>query len=172
MSSKKASEPVIVINNREGADSVFAEYAGALDAITVAEALLQRKIDRLRLAHSKRVAGHLASLKQCGEALEAWAETKPKDFGEKRSIDFINGRVGVRTGNRTLGLLSKIKWEDVLAKVKELFPRYVVKKESVDRDQILKDSGGDKPLLEAKELSALGVKVVQEERFYIEVKKL
>lgn len=104
------------------------------------------------------------------EALDAklvlaqdWAEHNPAEFGKLKSIEFVNGVVGFRTGQPKLVKLAGWTWEKILEAVARVLPDYVRVKQEVDRERILADRETLTPLLKE-----IGVKVEQDEAFYVE----
>ncbi len=112
-------------------------------------------------------------------ALEQWSEGVRGEWGEKKSLELVHGTIGFRTGQRQLVPLAKMNWLKVLQNlIAKKFRKYVRTKLDVDRAKILKDSqetdheegGISEPVLSKEVLSELGLKVVQEESFYVDLK--
>lgn len=114
-------------------------------------------------------------------ALELWAwaaNGAGTEFTEKRSLDLSSGRVGFRAGGKSLGLLDRQTWDKVLAYLrtaaKGKWKAFIRTKLEVDKSGILKSAATfvDAPNhLSKEDLSAMGVKVEQEESFYVELKE-
>jgi len=107
------------------------------------------------------------------DALKAWAEANPEEFPKgRKSISFISGILGFRTGTPACKLFSRaFTWD----RVKQLLNcatgwasclRCVTE---VDKEEIIarRAHAPDKAEF-AHELKRLGLKVTQEEIFYIE----
>lgn len=95
-----------------------------------------------------------------------WAEANPEEFKGMRSVELAHGIVGWRTGQPALKPLGGWTWDRVLAKLKD-FPHllgYVRAKEEVNKQALL----GNREALGRETLRAIGVRVVQEESFYVE----
>lgn len=92
-----------------------------------------------------------------------WAERHPDQFGTKKSIAFVHGTVGFRTGTPKLKTLRGFTWLKVLEVLRKSAPEYIRRKEEPDREKIISHAEhlGD-------ELKTFGVKVVQEESFYVD----
>lgn len=121
-------------------------YATATGGLTEKRKLIAAEIARFYRAHRKEVE---------------------KDG--KRSIDLTYGRLGMRKGNPVLKRLPKWKWEDVTVAIKEEFAkrrdllRILIKtKESLNKQAI-------KSKLLVADLSKIGLKVQQQDEFFIEV---
>lgn len=103
------------------------------------------------------------------DALEQWAWTAQREeFAEKRSMDLLHGTIGFRWAKPKLATLARITWDKALEKIKALRPEFVRVKEEVNKELILQQAADE--LINAGGLSAMGLKVVQEESFYIDLK--
>lgn len=97
---------------------------------------------------------------------QLWAEANREQFAKKKSLELTHGKIGFRTGNRALHLLSrKWNWKKVLealqnSRFSRVFVRTVLE---VDKETILADRA-----VTAAELETVGVKVVQEDSFFVE----
>jgi phage host-nuclease inhibitor protein Gam len=107
------------------------------------------------------------------DALRVWLETHPEELPKgRKSLELTSGILGFRTGTPKLALLSRaFNWERVLSLVAQICPHYVRAKQEVDKDAML----GDYSTSTAREVTAdkfrrVGVKVVQDETFFIEPK--
>lgn len=87
-------------------------------------------------------------------------------FGERRSMETLFGKLGFRKNTPSLKCLKGIKWEDVVANLKELLPGYVRTVEETDKEKLLADREKEEV---AGKLTAIGVKVEQEDKFYIDL---
>jgi phage host-nuclease inhibitor protein Gam len=117
-------------------------------------------------------------LQQLTERVKVWADGNPEEFGGKRSIDTTHGTLGWRMGQWQCAALAGWIWartkktkkgaKVILDKIKELtaMKDYIRVKEEVDKDAIIADRG----VLTAEALSTIGVRVFQEESFYVEPK--
>ena len=102
-------------------------------------------------------------------ALRAWAEANPDVFPKNRkSLDLNSGVLGFRTGTPKLALLSRAwTWAKVIAAVQDAgFAFFVRTKEELDKDAIIAEVRAGRSGLATQ----IGVKVVQDESFFIEPK--
>lgn len=105
------------------------------------------------------------------DTLRAWAEANPETFPKgSKSLTLVAGTLGFRTGTPKLALLSRaFNWDLVLAMVKQFWPSFIRTEEAVDKQGLLGlHSQAEDKLASDAELRRLGLKVVQEESFYIE----
>ena len=93
---------------------------------------------------------------------------KAELFGRRRSIGTVNGTVGFRLGTPRLKTGQDSNWNKVLATLKEKLPAYIRISEEPAKDQLLADRHKEDV---APVLMEVGVRVVQDELFYIESKK-
>jgi phage host-nuclease inhibitor protein Gam len=102
------------------------------------------------------------------ETLATWAESNPTEFNGKKSLECLHGTCGWRIGQPTLKTLSGWTWDKVMASCLELedCEHYVRTKQEVDKRAILcmRDKLGEAVLKE------MGVRVVQDEPFFVEPK--
>ena len=98
----------------------------------------------------------------------AWAEANPDAFGKLRSIDMVHGVVGWRTNTPSLKTLSGWTWDRVLERLKGLPSMfgYVRAKEEVNKQALL----NDRDEIGADELRAIGLRVIQEDEFFVDPK--
>ena len=130
--------------------------------------------DELTLLHDGEIAAvdqryeePMALLKEQLDAkmllAEDWAEHNPSEFGVRKSIEFVNGVIGFRTGQPKLVKLAGWTWDRILEAVQRLLPDYVRVKHEVDRERLIADRETIAPLLRE-----IGVKVEQDESFFVE----
>lgn len=118
----------------------------------------------------ERYAYGLGQLKKELEAkvarVQSWALANPEEFGKRKSIEFTHGTVGFRTGTPKLALLNrKWNWEKALERVEALLPNFIRSKPEIDKEAILAQR--DEEVLQFA-IEECGMKVVQDESFYVE----
>ena len=134
------------------------------------------KLDAEKLAAEEKYAANIAAcdadIKIMSDALRAWAEANPAEFGKRKSLDFATGTLGFRTGTPKLKLLSRWTWEKVLTAIQERAFSFIRTTPEVDKEAILTfySSASDKPAVETKVLAPIGVRVAQDESFFVEPK--
>lgn len=114
----------------------------------------------------------IESLKAGYDALEeialAWAKAhQEEEFATQKSVAFVHGTIGFRTGQPVLKPLRGITWETVLSILRESLPVYVRRTEEVDKQSLL----AAREELGEENLRMLGLKVSQTERCFLEVDK-
>jgi len=96
-----------------------------------------------------------------------WSAANEVEFGNRKSLVMTHGTVGFRTGNPRLKPITKFTWAKVLETIQRsatFASSYVRTKAEVDREKLL----ADRDELGADGLRVLGLKVVQEESFFVE----
>lgn len=98
-------------------------------------------------------------------AAETWATSNPEAFGKNKSIKFLQGLVGFRTGTPKLEPLNKRwTWKLITDAVERLLPNFIRSVPEVDRAAII----GQREEL-AEFLPSVGLKVTQDESFFVDV---
>ena len=134
------------------------------------------KMDAEVLAIQEKYQGNIMAcdneIEAKAAALEVWAASNPEEFPKgKKSIAFLTGTIGFRTGTPKLALLSRAwNWDKVLEAIQARAFQFVRNKPEVDKEAILAFVAADpnKSEVENKVLKPIGVKVSQAEQFYVE----
>ena len=125
-------------------------------------------------------ARYESSLTECAEALaektdalRAWAEANPDQFPkDRKSLVLVSGTVGFRTGTPKLSLISRAwNWDKVLQLIDQMesWKAFVRETKEVDKASILtqRSQDPDKAAFD-NELKRIGLKVCQDESFFVE----
>lgn len=108
-------------------------------------------------------------LEQKSDLIRAWAEANPGEFPPNtKSLDTTHAVIGWRTGQPTLKTLAGWTFDRVLEKLKSspFYAAYIRTKEEVNKQTIL----GDRDQLTSELLREIGLKIIQDETFFIEPK--
>ena len=73
------------------------------------------EIQVIRARYEENINGLTADLESEMTIAKEWAEANPSEFGALKSIEFIHGIAGFRTGMPKLKTLSKFTWDRVLS---------------------------------------------------------
>lgn len=163
----------LVIRDRAEAETHVNTVAALVNTRRSVAASMDEKILTLKKAYEFELAKLDAQIKQGTDDLEAWAIANPAEFGKAKSIEFLAGRIGFRTGTPKLALLNRQwTWDKVLAAIQKFGFQFIRTKEEVDKEAILAfaSAEADKPRLDTKVLGPIGVKVTQGESFFVEPK--
>ena len=107
--------------------------------------------------------------------VKAWADENPEEFAGKKSLETTHGTLGWRMGQWQVEKLAGWIWSRtkksakaakvVLELLKDKFgKKYVRIKEEVDKDALIADRG----TLTAEQLQSVGVRLLQEEHFFVD----
>jgi phage host-nuclease inhibitor protein Gam len=101
------------------------------------------------------------------DLIKLWADNNEWEFAEVRTMELTHGKLGYRKGQPTLKLLNGFNWEGVLQYLKEAKASgYIRVKEEVNKETLIQDRAKIGP----ESLAEMGVKVVQDESFFVEAK--
>jgi phage host-nuclease inhibitor protein Gam len=156
------TEPI----TRDTVDAALAEYR--LITIAVRKMMLER--DEAIAAIDARVNPELeksnARLKELHETVESWSDLNPTAFGDKKSIETLDGTFGYRLGQPRLAPIKPYTWEKVVDILKNMTngDNYLRIREEVDKTKLLADAAG----LGTQLTNKLHLKVIQDTRFYVE----
>jgi len=136
-------------------------------------AAMDAKILEVRNEFQARLDACDKAIAVYAEYLEDFALSNPEIFPkDRKSVEWTGGKMGFRTSTPSLALLNrKVNWAQVLAIVTlRRFRKFMRIKKEVDKEAILARCGTvEKPTrFQTKVLPMLGLKLVQDEAFYVE----
>jgi phage host-nuclease inhibitor protein Gam len=99
-----------------------------------------------------------------------FCKSNSREFTDKKSKDFTHGVIGFRTNPPKVILLNKkYNLKTAIELLKKVFTGdYVRSKEEIDKEKILSDYASEK--LNDDKLAAVGLRVDQDESFYVDIK--
>ena len=156
--------PANAITSREELDACIRDLAGAMNISRILTAKQDEEIQAIREKHANGLAQCAAAVEHFTALAQAWAEANPGDFGKAKSLELTHGTIGFRTGQPQAKPLSGWTWDRVLEKLQSLGGRwsgYVRQKSEVDKGKLIADRA-------ELELKTVGVRIVQQETFYVE----
>lgn len=150
-------------------ETAFADYAAADAKLAKVNATMDEQITRIREKYSDDIL-KLQDLKDKNfEVIQAFAQENREDlFTKKKSLDVAHGTFGFRTGTPKLKTLKGFTWASALNLIKAFLPDYIRVNEEPAKDKLLADR--ELPSV-AVNLEKCGIEVVQDETFFIELKK-
>ena len=168
--SKRIKQPLAVLATKDDAIGAMNELALAVNNQRIQIA----RRDKILLEITQRYAADMAAcetfIQDKTNALRAWAEAHPEEFPPgRKSLNLMFGTLGFRTGTPKLALLSRAwTWEKVLDALRNscMGGGFIRTKEEVDKESLLAQHACQG--LSSDQLATAGVKVVQEESFYVE----
>lgn len=164
---------VIPIESRAVAEDVLLDLAETINH----QRSLNAKMDAEKLAVTARYQADLAlcelQVTNMLARLENYATTHPEIFpGDRKSVTWPAGKFGFRKDTPSLALAKRsFGWAQILAVISgKRLRKFIRTKLEVDKDAILARCGTlEKPTkFQQRTLPALGIKLVQEEKFFVE----
>lgn len=166
---------VPLITTRDEAEYVVGEVATLTIKQIQETAAMDAEIAAVRQRYEANLGTYSEQLKIKSEMLHAWAQTHPEEFPKNRkSIEFVQGTVGFRKGNPTLALASRaFTWDKVSTILQGLrWRKFIRVKREVDKEAILARAAAVKNATKfsSQVLSRIGLKINQDESFYVDPK--
>lgn len=163
--TKPQPEPVVT---REEMEALVGDIARLTTYKRRTTALMDKRITEIRSEYEDQLAGVEQELAAKAEAVRRWAEANAAEFGKLKSLDLLHGVIGWRVGNPTLKTLAGWTWDRVLERLKSAagYAGFIRTKEEVDKASIL----AQRDTLLPDDLRQMGLRVVQEEAFFVEPK--
>jgi phage host-nuclease inhibitor protein Gam len=173
---KKAVDEIQPIENRDEAETVMREMATMIFERDNQVSQMDTRMLEVRKEFEPALIPLERGIETDLRRLEKWATDNASEFGGKKSIEMLHGKLGFRTSPPALKALSKWTVDRVLAALKAAgMGNFVRTKEEIDKDGILAehaarlDDGGSK--LPNEVLKTVGLVVKQEETFFVEPKQ-
>ena len=169
MSKSRIKVKLPTIATRDEAEAAMNELAVSANTLRYVISVRDGRVLEINDMFAPDIADHEQHIKERTDALRAWAEASPEQFPKGiKSLALTAGTLGFRTGTPKLALLSRAwNWEKVLAAAQRLIPAFIRSKPELDKEAIL-GQRDEEPLQYA--IKACGMKVVQDESFFIEPK--
>lgn len=153
----------------EGVVGQICELTTRRDALTVQ---MDEYIQEVRARYEADLSGIAKRLDELMALAREWAEANPQWFSPAKSIEMTHGTVGFRTGMPTVKTLAGWTWAKVLDAIKAMNFTYLIRfKEEVNKDAILAAVAKLKAGTDDPQLKRLGIKIVQDESFFVEPKR-
>lgn len=147
----------------------LAQYASSDASICKINADLDMKITELRKKYEDQLSDLTNKRNESFDILKNYSvENKDSLFLKKKSMETTHGTIGFRTGTPKLKTLKGFTWNAVTNMLKEFLPAYVRTVEEPAKDKLLADRDNEGVINQMKKV---GIEVVQDETFYIELKK-
>jgi phage host-nuclease inhibitor protein Gam len=164
--AKRTKKPVIIGVTQEKAEQAFSDFAKADARISKINADMDVQITKIRDKYAEELSYLEADKERAFDILQVYStENRDTLFTKKKSIETVYGTYGFRRSNPSLKPMKGFTWIAVANLLEKIAPAYIRKKIEADKDKLLADREtlGDK-------MAEYGVKVVQEETFFVERK--
>ncbi len=167
--AKRTRKVILQGITSEQMEAAFSEYAAADARLAKINAELDMQITRLRDKRADEISELVKKKEKSFEVVQAYSlENRERLFSKKKSMEGTHGTFGFRTGTPRLKTLRGFTWAAALNLIKEFLPDYVRVKEEPAKDLLL----ADREIPEvAAEFEKCGIEVVQDETFFIDLKK-
>lgn len=131
---------------------------------------MDREIAAVREKYESPIAKLGEQIDDKVAVLDAWAKANPEEFPKNRkSIEFVHGVIGYRTGTPKLKTLGRLTWDAILKSFEALkLTQFIRIKSEVDKEAIISQHAQSK--IDDAYLRKLSLQVVQDETFFVEPK--
>ena len=158
----------IITPEQKELETAVAVYAKVNADLVKTETMVDGKILAIREKYDEKLQSLEKERTDALDGVKVVADGNRESlFVKAKRVQTSRGTVGYRLGKPKLVLAEGKSWNDLADKVKELAPDYVRVKIEVAKDRLFADR--ELPFVQAL-LETIGVKVVQDEQFYVELK--
>ena len=180
MATKRTKKTILSGVTRDQMEEAFGAYASADAEIAKITAEMDKQFTAIREKHAERLAALEKTKEENFEVLNVFAsEHKDELFSKKKSLESAHGTIGFRTGTPKLKTLKGFTWASALQLVKQFLPGYVRTTDEIAKDKLLADreleevkaTNHEKPITMFEAMAECGIKVDQDETFFVEPKK-
>ena len=155
-----------VISSRAEAETALGEIAATTAHLNELKAQLDQELTSVRKCYEERIDTLSKKIETQSGLLQQWAEASPEEFPEgRKSIELLHGRLGFRTSTPSLKTIAGWTFKKALEVIARPFVRV---KEDLDKEGVL--AAYARGELTDTELKRVGLRVVQDEAFFIEPK--
>lgn len=155
-----------VIASRAEAETALGEIAASTAQLNQLTAELDQELTAARQRYEQRIDALAKQVEAKSGLLQQWAEASPEEFPEgRKSIELLHGRLGFRTSTPALKPVAGWTFKRALEAIARPFVRV---KEDLDKEGIL--AAHARAELTDADLKAVGLRVVQDEAFFVEPK--
>ncbi|WP_317899455.1 host-nuclease inhibitor Gam family protein [Aurantibacillus circumpalustris] len=168
MSKTREKKPVMSVKTINEAETVMAEYATADAKLAKINATMDEQMTAIRNKFTDQINELTEVKEEKLNLLHFFAESNTQLFDKKKSILMTHGAIGFRTGTPKLKTLKRFTWGSVVELLKIKLPEYVRTVDEPAKDKLLADRDDENV---SKHFEKCGIEVVQDETFYVELKK-
>lgn len=161
---KAKTEPVEAPTTREEAESVVREITELKLAEQQLKTEMDTEITAIKESYEARLCAIANTVTPLVLEIEAWATAHQGEFGERKSLEMLHGKIGWRITPPALKPLRGQTWASVLELLRARGrAEYIRTTEAVNKDALL-------AARETENLKLFGCRPVQEEEFFVEPK--
>lgn len=154
--------------SREEAERLVGEITDLSIKRNALTADMDAAVTAARARYETTLANTEARIDSLTEQVRDWALANPEEFGKKKSLEMTHGVIGFRTGMPKLKTLSGFTFARVLHQLRSVKwgAAFIRVKEEADKESLI--SAFTSKNISASELREIGVRVDQEESFFVE----
>lgn len=157
------------IRTREELESVMGEYAAQVlerDRLTVK---MEQEIAAVRVRYENEIGMCVVIGDGLFDDIQAWATLHPDEFGARKSLDLLHGRIGFRTGTPAVRQVSGVKAEHSVELLCDSGRGWTRVKTEIDKERILADIAAG--AASEDDLRPFGLRIERSETFYTDIKR-
>lgn len=168
MRSRTTRRITSTIASRADLENAVGNYAQTILAKEAAMAKLTGRLAAIRAEYEETCAQLDKKAQAQFEDIAAYITLHPEEIPTgRKSIDLLHGTLGYRTGNPSVRLPRGVGEEDMIERLRAAgLGGYVRTRDELDRAAILASEDAERATLEAH-----GLRIVQSERFFVEIKR-
>ena len=154
----------IIPDTKDDAIALLGELRSFNNQLARVQLEMDHAIKLIHDRHQPQLEAIAAQIKTAEAILEAWSVSHPADFKPNKSIESLHGVFGFRLGQPQLKPLKPLTWAKILDTLQRMpgAEKFVRTKAEVDKETILAQRNEIGEL----NLRKIGVRVIQEERFF------
>lgn len=169
MANKRTAKKIVANISKEEFEDALSAYAVAHAKESGITSKMDEKITKIREQYADQLSDLREELDKTYDVVQTYCvENEDTLFTKKKSMETTHGVIGFRTGTPKLKTLRGFTWASVLTLMKKVLPDYVRVKEEPNKELLLADR--EKPEIKTV-FDEIGVRVDQDETFYIDLKK-
>jgi phage host-nuclease inhibitor protein Gam len=169
MTTKRQSKPVITGITDEQYEDALSQYATSDAELQKINATMDLQLTAIRERYADRISTLTDNRERSFDLIQTYAlERKDQLFTHRKSIETAHGIIGFRTGTPKLRTLKGFTWPAVANLLKEFLPDHLRVIEEPAKDRLIADR--DNPQV-AELFPKCGIRVTQDESFFIDLKK-
>ena len=166
--TKRVKKEVLTPISASEAEDVMSTYAEADAQIEQITAKMDEQITKIREKYADDLALREELKNEALDKLQLFAETNKGLFEKRRSMEMVHGKIGFRTGTPKLKTMKGFTWAAITKLLEDKMPHFVRTTNEPNKEMLLEMR--DKPEV-AKRFEDVGILVVQDETFFVELKK-
>ena len=163
MTKTRIKKTIGFLNSRTEAEATVATVAELINLKRSVTAAMDERLLEIKKQYEGQLGDLEVQINSGTEQLQQWALENPAEFGKKKSIAFLAGVIGFRTGTPKLVVLRGWNWKKALEAVQVHLPNFIRQAPEIDKESILAQRNELAPAL-----PLVGMKVDQGETFSIE----